>query len=563
MCLQTTAEEEDKWGSVVRTDHQFFQEFVDDNENTKSLAEATVNSMPGPEPNDTLPLTRGQAAAAAAAAEEARAADEAARAAADEAARVAAEEAAKVAAAETAKLVGEEKKEALPVIEELRNLLNNVVSRLSSLERTQKGTPTRPLEELVKPHGELVGVGVGAVKSPSFLSAATANLQVPVSELSSGAGAATASLQVPVSELSSGAGAATASLQVPVSELSSGAGAATANLQVPVSELSSGAGVKEDTLGLRTAAKRIVGATHKPNKPTRLSKERLESDLRSLLLFAREVTEYAHEVGRQEDSAALFYSFLSDELKDRVSFQYSAELKSFESAGKTMPMEKVMSIVLRTSSLDPGPDSLRSFWRCQQGAGVPLHEYYDELVRYRQLIQLSSDPYLGSLTDDDVKQKLLHDTHPRLRTRTKHCLSIKPLLAQEDSAALLHMMAQLESQIKEEMAPMPVFAISSGSPYQGGGYSQGRTNQKRGRVMWKDLPVAKRQEIQALQRKWYSSQSSLTQLFAAPDKFTQLKQTCNRLGLGFPCLRYGHHDRCRNGEPCTVQDLISYGSYSK
>ena len=54
------------------------------------------------------------------------------------------------------------------------------------------------------------------------------------------------------------------------------------------------------------------------------------------------------EVGRQEDSAALFYSFLSDELKDRVSFQYSAELKSFESAGKTMPMEKVMSIVLRT-----------------------------------------------------------------------------------------------------------------------------------------------------------------------------------------------------------------------
>ena len=41
MCLQTTAEEEDKWGSVVRTDHQFFQEFVDDNENTKSLAEAT------------------------------------------------------------------------------------------------------------------------------------------------------------------------------------------------------------------------------------------------------------------------------------------------------------------------------------------------------------------------------------------------------------------------------------------------------------------------------------------------------------------------------------------
>ena len=37
MCLQTTAEEEDKWGSVVRTDHQFFQEFVDDNENTKSL----------------------------------------------------------------------------------------------------------------------------------------------------------------------------------------------------------------------------------------------------------------------------------------------------------------------------------------------------------------------------------------------------------------------------------------------------------------------------------------------------------------------------------------------
>ena len=545
MCLQTTAEEEDKWGSVVRTDHQFFQEFVDDNENTKSLAEATVNSMPGPEPNDTLPLTRGQAAAAAAAAEEARAADEAARAAADEAARVAAEEAAKVAAAETAKLVGEEKKEALPVIEELRNLLNNVVSRLSSLERTQKGTPTRPLEELVKPHGELVGVGVGAVKSPSFLSAATANLQVPVSELSSGAGAATASLQVPVSELSSGAGAA------------------TANLQVPVSELSSGAGVKEDTLGLRTAAKRIVGATHKPNKPTRLSKERLESDLRSLLLFAREVTEYAHEVGRQEDSAALFYSFLSDELKDRVSFQYSAELKSFESAGKTMPMEKVMSIVLRTSSLDPGPDSLRSFWRCQQGAGVPLHEYYDELVRYRQLIQLSSDPYLGSLTDDDVKQKLLHDTHPRLRTRTKHCLSIKPLLAQEDSAALLHMMAQLESQIKEEMAPMPVFAISSGSPYQGGGYSQGRTNQKRGRVMWKDLPVAKRQEIQALQRKWYSSQSSLTQLFAAPDKFTQLKQTCNRLGLGFPCLRYGHQDRCRNGEPCTVQDLISYGSYSK
>ena len=545
MCLQTTAEEEDKWGSVVRTDHQFFQEFVDDNENTKSLAEATVNSMPGPEPNDTLPLTRGQAAAAAAAAEEARAADEAARAAADEAARVAAEEAAKVAAAETAKLVGEEKKEALPVIEELRNLLNNVVSRLSSLERTQKGTPTRPLEELVKPHGELVGVGVGAVKSPSFLSAATANLQVPVSELSSGAGAATASLQVPVSELSSGAGAA------------------TANLQVPVSELSSGAGVKEDTLGLRTAAKRIVGATHKPNKPTRLSKERLESDLRSLLLFAREVTEYAHEVGRQEDSAALFYSFLSDELKDRVSFQYSAELKSFESAGKTMPMEKVMSIVLRTSSLDPGPDSLRSFWRCQQGAGVPLHEYYDELVRYRQLIQLSSDPYLGSLTDDDVKQKLLHDTHPRLRTRTKHCLSIKPLLAQEDSAALLHMMAQLESQIKEEMAPMPVFAISSGSPYQHGGYSQGRTNQKRGRVMWKDLPVAKRQEIQALQRKWYSSQSSLTQLFAAPDKFTQLKQTCNRLGLGFPCLRYGHHDRCRNGEPCTVQDLISYGSYSK
>ena len=509
MCLQTTAEEEDKWGSVVRTDHQFFQEFVDDNENTKSLAEATVNSMPGPEPNDTLPLTRGQAAAAAAAAEEARAADEAARAAADEAARVAAEEAAKVAAAETAKLVGEEKKEALPVIEELRNLLNNVVSRLSSLERTQKGTPTRPLEELVKPHGELVGVGVGAVKSPSFLSAATANLQVPVSELSSGAG------------------------------------------------------VKEDTLGLRTAAKRIVGATHKPNKPTRLSKERLESDLRSLLLFAREVTEYAHEVGRQEDSAALFYSFLSDELKDRVSFQYSAELKSFESAGKTMPMEKVMSIVLRTSSLDPGPDSLRSFWRCQQGAGVPLHEYYDELVRYRQLIQLSSDPYLGSLTDDDVKQKLLHDTHPRLRTRTKHCLSIKPLLAQEDSAALLHMMAQLESQIKEEMAPMPVFAISSGSPYQGGGYAQGRTNQKRGRVMWKDLPVAKRQEIQALQRKWYSSQSSLTQLFAAPDKFTQLKQTCNRLGLGFPCLRYGHHDRCRNGEPCTVQDLISYGSYSK
>ena len=545
MCLQTTAEEEVKWGTVVRTDHQFFQEFVDDNENTKSLAEATVNSMPGPEPNDTLPLTRGQAAAAAAAAEEARAADEAARAAADEAARVAAEEAAKVAAAETAKLVGEEKKEALPVIEELRNLLNNVVSRLSSLERTQKGTPTRPLEELVKPHGELVGVGVGAVKSPSFLSAATANLQVPVSELSSGAGAATASLQVPVSELSSGAGAA------------------TANLQVPVSELSSGAGVKEDTLGLRTAAKRIVGATHKPNKPTRLSKERLESDLRSLLLFAREVTEYAHEVGRQEDSAALFYSFLSDELKDRVSFQYSAELKSFESAGKTMPMEKVMSIVLRTSSLDPGPDSLRSFWRCQQGAGVPLHEYYDELVRYRQLIQLSSDPYLGSLTDDDVKQKLLHDTHPRLRTRTKHCLSIKPLLAQEDSAALLHMMAQLESQIKEEMAPMPVFAISSGSPYQGGGYSQGRTNQKRGRVMWKDLPVAKRQEIQALQRKWYSSQSSLTQLFAAPDKFTQLKQTCNRLGLGFPCLRYGHHDRCRNGEPCTVQDLISYGSYSK
>ena len=518
MCLQTTAEEEDKWGSVVRTDHQFFQEFVDDNENTKSLAEATVNSMPGPEPNDTLPLTRGQAAAAAAAAEEARAADEAARAAADEAARVAAEEAAKVAAAETAKLVGEEKKEALPVIEELRNLLNNVVSRLSSLERTQKGTPTRPLEELVKPHGELVGVGVGAVKSPSFLS------QDSLFPLET---------------------------------------AATANLQVPVSELSSGAGVKEDTLGLRTAAKRIVGATHKPNKPTRLSKERLESDLRSLLLFAREVTEYAHEVGRQEDSAALFYSFLSDELKDRVSFQYSAELKSFESAGKTMPMEKVMSIVLRTSSLDPGPDSLRSFWRCQQGAGVPLHEYYDELVRYRQLIQLSSDPYLGSLTDDDVKQKLLHDTHPRLRTRTKHCLSIKPLLAQEDSAALLHMMAQLESQIKEEMAPMPVFAISSGSPYQHGGYSQGRTNQKRGRVMWKDLPVAKRQEIQALQRKWYSSQSSLTQLFAAPDKFTQLKQTCNRLGLGFPCLRYGHHDRCRNGEPCTVQDLISYGSYSK
>ena len=554
MCLQTTAEEEDKWGSVVRTDHQFFQEFVDDNENTKSLAEATVNSMPGPEPNDTLPLTRGQAAAAAAAAEEARAADEAARAAADEAARVAAEEAAKVAAAETAKLVGEEKKEALPVIEELRNLLNNVVSRLSSLERTQKGTPTRPLEELVKPHGELVGVGVGAVKSPSFLS------QDSLFPLET---AATANLQVPVSELSSGAGAATASLQVPVSELSSGAGAATANLQVPVSELSSGAGVKEDTLGLRTAAKRIVGATHKPNKPTRLSKERLESDLRSLLLFAREVTEYAHEVGRQEDSAALFYSFLSDELKDRVSFQYSAELKSFESAGKTMPMEKVMSIVLRTSSLDPGPDSLRSFWRCQQGAGVPLHEYYDELVRYRQLIQLSSDPYLGSLTDDDVKQKLLHDTHPRLRTRTKHCLSIKPLLAQEDSAALLHMMAQLESQIKEEMAPMPVFAISSSSPYQGGGYSQGRTNQKRGRVMWKDLPVAKRQEIQALQRKWYSSQSSLTQLFAAPDKFTQLKQTCNRLGLGFPCLRYGHHDRCRNGEPCTVQDLISYGSYSK
>ena len=554
MCLQTTAEEEVKWGTVVRTDHQFFQEFVDDNENTKSLAEATVNSMPGPEPNDTLPLTRGQAAAAAAAAEEARAADEAARAAADEAARVAAEEAAKVAAAETAKLVGEEKKEALPVIEELRNLLNNVVSRLSSLERTQKGTPTRPLEELVKPHGELVGVGVGAVKSPSFLS------QDSLFTLET---AATANLQVPVSELSSGAGAATASLQVPVSELSSGAGAATANLQVPVSELSSGAGVKEDTLGLRTAAKRIVGATHKPNKPTRLSKERLESDLRSLLLFAREVTEYAHEVGRQEDSAALFYSFLSDELKDRVSFQYSAELKSFESAGKTMPMEKVMSIVLRTSSLDPGPDSLRSFWRCQQGAGVPLHEYYDELVRYRQLIQLSSDPYLGSLTDDDVKQKLLHDTHPRLRTRTKHCLSIKPLLAQEDSAALLHMMAQLESQIKEEMAPMPVFAISSGSPYQGGGYSQGRTNQKRGRVMWKDLPVAKRQEIQALQRKWYSSQSSLTQLFAAPDKFTQLKQTCNRLGLGFPCLRYGHHDRCRNGEPCTVQDLISYGSYSK
>ena len=554
MCLQTTAEEEDKWGSVVRTDHQFFQEFVDDNENTKSLAEATVNSMPGPEPNDTLPLTRGQAAAAAAAAEEARAADEAARAAADEAARVAAEEAAKVAAAETAKLVGEEKKEALPVIEELRNLLNNVVSRLSSLERTQKGTPTRPLEELVKPHGELVGVGVGAVKSPSFLSQ---------DSLFTVETAATANLQVPVSELSSGAGAATASLQVPVSELSSGAGAATANLQVPVSELSSGAGVKEDTLGLRTAAKRIVGATHKPNKPTRLSKERLESDLRSLLLFAREVTEYAHEVGRQEDSAALFYSFLSDELKDRVSFQYSAELKSFESAGKTMPMEKVMSIVLRTSSLDPGPDSLRSFWRCQQGAGVPLHEYYDELVRYRQLIQLSSDPYLGSLTDDDVKQKLLHDTHPRLRTRTKHCLSIKPLLAQEDSAALLHMMAQLESQIKEEMAPMPVFAISSSSPYQGGGYAQGRTNQKRGRVMWKDLPVAKRQEIQALQRKWYSSQSSLTQLFAAPDKFTQLKQTCNRLGLGFPCLRYGHHDRCRNGEPCTVQDLISYGSYSK
>ena len=42
MCLQTTAEEEDKWGSVVRTDHQFFQEFVDDNENTKSLAEATA-----------------------------------------------------------------------------------------------------------------------------------------------------------------------------------------------------------------------------------------------------------------------------------------------------------------------------------------------------------------------------------------------------------------------------------------------------------------------------------------------------------------------------------------
>ena len=42
MCLQTTAEEEDKWGSVVRTDHQFFQEFVDDNENTKSLAEATT-----------------------------------------------------------------------------------------------------------------------------------------------------------------------------------------------------------------------------------------------------------------------------------------------------------------------------------------------------------------------------------------------------------------------------------------------------------------------------------------------------------------------------------------
>ena len=41
MCLQTTAEEEDKWGTVVRTDHQFFQEFVDDNENTKSLAEAT------------------------------------------------------------------------------------------------------------------------------------------------------------------------------------------------------------------------------------------------------------------------------------------------------------------------------------------------------------------------------------------------------------------------------------------------------------------------------------------------------------------------------------------
>ena len=43
MCLQTTAEEEDKWGSVVRTDHQFFQEFVDDNENTKSLSlSATV-----------------------------------------------------------------------------------------------------------------------------------------------------------------------------------------------------------------------------------------------------------------------------------------------------------------------------------------------------------------------------------------------------------------------------------------------------------------------------------------------------------------------------------------
>ena len=50
MCLQTTAEEEDKWGTVVRTDHQFFQEFVDDNENTKSLAEATVNNMPGQEP---------------------------------------------------------------------------------------------------------------------------------------------------------------------------------------------------------------------------------------------------------------------------------------------------------------------------------------------------------------------------------------------------------------------------------------------------------------------------------------------------------------------------------
>ena len=53
MCLQTTAEEEDKWGSVVRTDHQFFQEFVDDNENTKSLAEATDSVI---DKNDDLDL---------------------------------------------------------------------------------------------------------------------------------------------------------------------------------------------------------------------------------------------------------------------------------------------------------------------------------------------------------------------------------------------------------------------------------------------------------------------------------------------------------------------------